>query len=111
MAGAKLNSKLGRAAAKMPDAAAAACLATARAIALAAKQRVAGYSGRIAETVEVEADPSGGYRVDAGDRKAAFFAHIVEGGGAHTPARPFFAPAVEAERAKHTVRVRKALKL
>lgn len=112
MAGARLNSKLSRAAAKMPDAAQTACRLTAEAVALGAKAGVAGYSGRIAESVEVERDPtSGGYRVNAGDRKAAFFAHIVEGGGARTPARPFFTPAIEAERAKHTVRVRKALKL
>jgi HK97 gp10 family phage protein len=63
-----------------------------------ARSRVPVNTGRLKAAIHVE-DNDDGYRVVFGDGDA-WYGHIVEGGGAHTPARPFAVPAVEAVRSR-----------
>jgi HK97 gp10 family phage protein len=59
-----------------------------------AKDRVAVRTGKLRERIHVEREGRGEYSVVAGDNEV-FYGHIVEHGGAHTPARPFLVPAGE----------------
>lgn len=59
-----------------------------------AKDRVAVDTGRLQAAIHIEKEGVGEYAVVAGDNEA-FYGHIVEHGGAHTPARPFLVPALE----------------
>lgn len=65
-------------------------------IAEGARERVPVDSGALRDAIHVDVD---GMEVSvvAGDDDA-FYGHIVEHGGVHTPAHPFLIPAYEAER-------------
>lgn len=65
-------------------------------VAEGARERVPVDTGSLRDAIHVEAD-SEGVRVIAGDSDA-FYGHIVEHGGAKTPAQPFLTPAFEVER-------------
>jgi HK97 gp10 family phage protein len=67
-------------------------------IADGATERVPVDSGALRDAIHVETDENR-VRVVAGNTEA-FYGHIVEHGGVHTPARPFLIPAYEAERPK-----------
>jgi HK97 gp10 family phage protein len=72
--------------------------AAAETIAEDAKGRVPVATGRLRDAIHVDRDGIGEYAVIAGDNQT-FYGHIVEHGGAHTPAQPFLVPALEANRA------------
>lgn len=59
-----------------------------------AKERVPVGTGRLRDAIHTERQDLGEYAVIAGDRKA-FYGHIVEHGGVHTPAQPFLVPAAD----------------
>lgn len=62
-----------------------------------AKERVPVASGKLRDAIHVEHTGPGEYTVVAGDTQA-FYGHIIEHGGAHTPAHPFLVPAAEESR-------------
>jgi HK97 gp10 family phage protein len=62
-----------------------------------AKGRVSVASGKLRDAIHVEREGLGEYAVVAGN-KAVFYGHIVEHGGAHSPAHPFLIPAGEESR-------------
>lgn len=64
-----------------------------------ARDRVPVDTGRLQDAIHVERIHLGEYAVVAGDNEA-FYGHIVEHGGAFTPARPFLVPALEDNRAQ-----------
>jgi HK97 gp10 family phage protein len=64
-----------------------------------AKDRVPVATGKLKNAIHIEREGVGEHMVIAGDTDA-FYGHIVEHGGAHTPARPFLTPAVEQTRAE-----------
>lgn len=108
MAGAKLKSGFGLMARLMAANVDDATRKTAEAVAEGASQRVPTDSGALKRAIHVVRDGPSSYRVVAGDREA-FYGHIVEGGGAYTPARPFLVPALEEQREPHMRRMRKAM--
>lgn len=66
------------------------------AIAEVAQERVPVDEGTLRDAIHVE-KIEGGYSVVAGNTEA-FYGHIIEHGGVHTPARPFLIPAYESTR-------------
>ena len=86
----------------------AATAAGAELIAARAKQRVPVDTGRLRDAIHVESD-DGGFAVIAGDTEA-FYGHIVEHGGARTPAHPFLIPATEESREEVITLVTAALR-
>lgn len=78
----------------------------AEAISEGAKERAPVDTGALRDAIHVEIDEGSqlqrtgkSVRVVAGNDEA-FYGHIVEHGGVHTPAHPFLIPAYEAERPK-----------
>lgn len=65
-------------------------------IAQRAKGRVPVDTGKLRDAIHVEHDDNGA-AVIAGDTDV-FYGHIVEHGGARTPAHPFLIPALEESR-------------
>lgn len=63
----------------------------------AAKDNVPVQTGRLRDAIHVEREGLGEYAVVAGDQ-VAFYGHIIEHGGVHTPARPFMVPAADFAR-------------
>jgi HK97 gp10 family phage protein len=78
-------------------------------IAQAARERVPVDTGRLRDAIHVEADGPGEFAVIAGNNEV-FYGHIVEHGGAHTAARPFMIPALEASRGEITKIAKEALR-
>lgn len=74
-------------------------LAGAERIASEAQNRVPVATGRLKNAIHTERVRVGGYAVVAGDNET-FYGHIVEHGGAYTPAKPFLIPALEDNRAE-----------
>jgi HK97 gp10 family phage protein len=66
-------------------------------IAAAAQDRVPVRTGALRDAIHVERTGIAEYEVIAGN-DSVFYGHIVEHGGAYTPARPFMTPALEASR-------------
>lgn len=62
-----------------------------------ARERVPVRTGKLRDAIHVEHEGPGEYAVIAGNNQA-FYGHIVEHGGAHTPARAFMTPATEQTR-------------
>lgn len=62
-----------------------------------AKDRVPVRTGKLRDAIHVDHERPGVYDVVAGDTDA-FYGHIVEHGGAYTPAHPFIVPAAEQVR-------------
>lgn len=91
------RSRLPRIAAGLHVALDAAVKAGAERVAEDAKERVPIRSGALRDAIHTEDDDGGTY-VIAGD-SGVFYGHIVEHGGARTPARPFLIPALEENRA------------
>lgn len=71
--------------------------AAAELIAQRAKERVPVASGKLRDAIHVERTGVAEHTVVAGSTEV-FYGHIVEHGGAHTPARPFMTPALEDSR-------------
>jgi HK97 gp10 family phage protein len=86
----------------------AATAAAAKQIAEDAKSRVPVLSGRLRDAIHTERVGPAAYAVVAG-RGDVFYGHIVEHGGAHTPARPFLLPALEERRADAIGMISRAL--
>lgn len=74
----------------------AAVKAAAALVAARARDRVPVNTGRLRDAIHVEEGASEA-TVVAGDTEA-FYGHIVEHGGAHTPPHPFMVPAAEESR-------------
>jgi HK97 gp10 family phage protein len=91
------KSKLGLIAAEIPVKLDATAAAGAEMIAAAAQDRVPVRTGALRDAIHVERESTGHYEVIAGNTQV-FYGHIVEHGGAYTPARPFMTPALEASR-------------
>lgn len=72
-------------------------LAAAGLVAAKARARVPVRSGRLRNAIHIERQGFAEHAVVAGDRDA-FYGHIVEHGGAHSPAQPFLVPALEGSR-------------
>jgi len=66
-------------------------------VAARARDRVPVRTGKLRDAIHVEHTEPGEYAVVAGDTDV-FYGHIVEHGGAYTPARPFLIPAGEEAR-------------
>ena len=62
-----------------------------------AKDRVPVLTGRLRDAIHTERRGVAEVEVVAGGRDV-FYGHIIEHGGAHTPARPFMVPAAEESR-------------
>jgi HK97 gp10 family phage protein len=62
-------------------------------IAEGARERVPVDSGALRDAIHIE-EVEDGWSVVAGDAQV-YYGHLVEGGGAHTPPRPFLTPAAE----------------
>jgi HK97 gp10 family phage protein len=92
-----LKSRIPAIAAEIPLKMDAVAAAAATMISQRAKDRVPVASGKLRDAIHVERRGVSDYAVVAGDREA-FYGHIVEHGGAHTPARPFMTPALEDSR-------------
>lgn len=93
----KASSNLGKFAAQLDASLDRATRQTAEKIAERAKTRVPVKTRRLHDAIHVEKRGEAEYEVVAGD-ETAFYGHIVEHGGAHTPARPFLTPAIEESR-------------
>lgn len=78
-------------------------------VASRAKDRVPVKTGKLRDAIHVEREGAGEYAVIAGDTEV-FYGHIVEHGGAHTPARPFLTPAAEETRDEYRAAAKAALK-
>lgn len=94
----KWKSDLPKITVEMVARAEAAAKAVAERIEQDAKNRVPVNTGRLRNAIHTE-NVEGGYEVIGGNTEA-FYGHIVEHGGVHTPARPFMVPASEAARAQ-----------
>jgi HK97 gp10 family phage protein len=94
---AKLKSRLPEIAAELAPKMDAVMATTARTVEAKAKARVSVDTGRLRSRIHVERTGIAEYMVIAGDDQA-FYGHIVEHGGAHTPARPFLVPSLEDTR-------------
>lgn len=104
-----------------------ASLATARAIVRGAQARVPVRYGFLRQSIDMKAARDGtvyvgiargkkfkipGTRTFAGRFDMAMpskYAHLVERGTSHSPAKPFLWPAVNAEQSAHRLRIREAL--
>jgi HK97 gp10 family phage protein len=62
-----------------------------------AKDRVPVQSGKLRYAIHVQREGAGEYGVVAGNDDV-FYGHIVEHGGARTPAHPFLIPAADESR-------------
>lgn len=82
--------------------------AAAEMVAESAKVRVPVRTGALRNAIHLNVEPEGVYVV-AGNRKA-WYGHIVEHGGAHTPPHPFLIPALEEHRAQILEAVRLAVR-
>lgn len=103
------KSRIPQIAAQIPARLDAALKAGAESIARDAQSRAPVASGRLRSAIHVEREGLGEYAVIAGDDNA-FYGHLVEYGTAHTPARPFLIPALEARRATVLASAREALR-
>lgn len=92
----KLTSRIPQIVVEIPRAVDAAIEQGAQDIAEEAQARVPVATGSLRDAIHVE-KVEGGYSVVAGD-SATFYGHIVENGGARTPAQPFLVPAFESCR-------------
>ena len=77
-------------------------------VAASARQRVPVATGKLRDAIHVEQE-DGGAAVVAGNTEV-FYGHIVEHGGAHSPAHPFLIPAAEESREKIVAIAAAALK-
>jgi HK97 gp10 family phage protein len=91
------RSKLPLIAAEIPVKLDATAAAGAEMIAAAAQDRVPVRTGALRDAIHVERTGVAEYEVIAGNAQV-FYGHIVEHGGAYTPARPFMTPALEASK-------------
>ena len=82
-----------------------AVLVTTKAVQAGAKARVAVRTGRLKKSIRRRFDKSRGRGTVTA---TAPHAHFIELGTIHHDARPFMAPAVEAERGPHDARMRAA---
>lgn len=89
-----LKSRLPQIIAELPLRIDAIARAAAEAVEERAKNRVPVRSGKLRDAIHTERQALGEYMVIAGNTEA-FYGHIVEHGGAHTPAQPFMVPAAE----------------
>jgi HK97 gp10 family phage protein len=91
------KSRLPEIAAEMVPRLDAATRAAAELVAQRAQDRAPVASGRLRDAIHVERVGLGEYAVVAGNT-GVFYGHIVEHGGARTPAHPFLVPAAEESR-------------